>query len=174
MMFVGVCTSNINGIRHYPVLPASDMTSASQLRLRWNRGRTLTPAPFPRTFITNLCPSRVGQLVKICQPDIIYQNFTKSCHQTLYKESFREVVCTERLGWNLNGRETAARGDSEAVIAMVGGKMGGGGGLRPGRAFWAVARQREMGLLTALLIAANIETHHRDISSHWGMGCSVL
>ena len=84
------------------------------------------------------------------------------------------MVCTERLGWNLNGRETAARGESEAVIAMVGGKMGGGGGLRPGRAFWAVARQREMGLLTALLIAANIETHHRDISSHWGMGCPVL
>ena len=37
------------------------------------------------------------------------------------------------------------------------------------------SRGREMGLLTALLIAANIETHHSDISSRvtrgWGALC---
>ena len=70
-------------------------------------------------------------------------SFIKTLQRVVTRLSTKRVFEKERLGWNLDGRETAARGDSEAVIAMVGGKMGGGGGLRPGRAFWAVARQRE-------------------------------
>ena len=53
-MFVGVCVSNINDIRHYPWLPASDMTST--LLHGSGSGETvggLTPAPVPGTFITN-------------------------------------------------------------------------------------------------------------------------
>lgn len=67
MMFVGVCMSNINGIRPYPVLPASDMTSASRLRLREGGHKLRLPSP-EHSLQTSVPPHVLESSLKFVSP----------------------------------------------------------------------------------------------------------